>query len=207
MKRSSPVRSRTGDPLRRDFADQETVAWTADVLLPDGGVLYRLRRQEDGTMRNCVGGSARGFRFAPAVSVSHVTGPTPPSPDPPDYRGFVADVALHHVLVRLALHGYGALADAAADDRSAAAAVRAALRRVGRRRLAGSHRAGERRQTWREGGAVRVTRSAHYRMKSRLFSAGGCTRHRRSRKKPNKTTPHVVRAAMELHTGSHVSVS
>lgn len=92
-----------------------------------------------------------GFHFASAVSVSHVTGPTPPSPDPPDYRGFVADVALHHVLVRLALHGYGALADAAADDRSAAAAVRAALRRVGRRRLAGSHRAGERRQTWRKG--------------------------------------------------------
>lgn len=96
------VRPRTGDPLRRDFANQQTVTWTADVLLPNGGVLYR--------------------------------------------RSFVADAALHHVLVRLALHRYGALTYPAADDRSAAA-VRAALRRVRRRRLTLDQRAGERRQT------------------------------------------------------------
>lgn len=41
----SPVRSWTGDPLRCDFADQETVTWTADVLLSHRGVLYRLQRQ------------------------------------------------------------------------------------------------------------------------------------------------------------------
>ena len=65
------------------------------------------------------------------------------------HRSFVADGALHHVLVRLALHRDGALAHPAADDRSAAA-VRAALRRVGGRRLAWCHRAGERRQTWKK---------------------------------------------------------
>lgn len=43
------------------------------------------------------------------------------------HRSFVADAALHHMLVRLALHRYGALTDPAADDRSAAA-VGAALR-------------------------------------------------------------------------------
>lgn len=40
-----PVWSWTGDPLRRDFADQKTVARTADVLFPDGSVFYRLRRE------------------------------------------------------------------------------------------------------------------------------------------------------------------
>lgn len=100
------VRPRTGDPLRRDFADQETVTRTADVLLSNGSVFYR--------------------------------------------RGFVTDAALHHVLVRLALHRNGALTDAAADD-WCAAAVRAALWRVGRRRLTWSHGAGERRQTLRFG--------------------------------------------------------
>lgn len=98
------VRPRTGDPLRRDFADQEAVARTADVLLPDGGVL--------------------------------------------DWRGLIADAALHHVLVRLPLHRDGALTHPTADDRSAAA-VRAALRRVRGRRLAGGHRTGERGQTLR----------------------------------------------------------
>lgn len=98
------VRSGTGDPLRRDFADQQTVARTADVLLSDRSVFDRC--------------------------------------------GLVADGALHHVLVRLALHRYGALADPAADDRGAAA-VRAALRRVGRRRISRRHQAGERRQTLR----------------------------------------------------------
>lgn len=41
----SPVRPRTGDPLRRDFANQQTVAWTADVLLSNGSVLYRLWKE------------------------------------------------------------------------------------------------------------------------------------------------------------------
>lgn len=41
----SPVWSRTGDPLRRDFADQQTVTWTADILLSNRSVLYRLQRE------------------------------------------------------------------------------------------------------------------------------------------------------------------
>lgn len=94
------VRPRTGDPLGRDFADQETVTGTADVLLPNRSVLYR--------------------------------------------RGLVADAALHHVLVRLALHGDGALTHPAADHRGAAA-VRAALRGVRGRGLIWCHRVGERR--------------------------------------------------------------
>lgn len=40
----SPVWSWTGDPLWRDFADQQTVTWTADILLSNRGVLYRLQR-------------------------------------------------------------------------------------------------------------------------------------------------------------------
>lgn len=98
---------RTGDPLRRDFANQQTVAWAADVLLSNGSILYR--------------------------------------------RGLVAYAALHHMLVRLALHRYGALTDPAADDRRAAA-VGAALWRVRGRRLTRYHRAGERHKTrwfWR----------------------------------------------------------
>lgn len=62
--------------------------------------------------------------------------------------GFIADAALHHMLVCFALHRYGTLTDPAADDWSAAA-VRAALWRVGGRRLARNHRTGERRQTCR----------------------------------------------------------
>lgn len=96
------VWSRTGDPLRRDLADQQAVTRTADVLLSDRSVLYR--------------------------------------------RGFVADAALHHMLVGLPLHRDGALTHPAADDWGAAA-VRAAMRRVRWRRLARRHRAGERRQT------------------------------------------------------------
>lgn len=65
------------------------------------------------------------------------------------HRGLVAYATLHHVLVRLALHRYGTLADPTVDDRSAAA-VWAALRRVGRWRLAQHHRGGERRQTWKQ---------------------------------------------------------
>lgn len=41
----SPVRPGTGDPLRCDFANQQTVAWTANILLPDRGVLYWLPRK------------------------------------------------------------------------------------------------------------------------------------------------------------------
>lgn len=37
------------------------------------------------------------------------------------HRSFVAYTALHHMLVRLALHRYGALTDPAKDDRSTAA--------------------------------------------------------------------------------------
>lgn len=98
------VWSWTGDPLRRDLADQQTVTWTADILLSNGSVLYR--------------------------------------------RRFVADAALHHMLVRLALHRYGALTDPTADDRSAAA-VRAALWRVRGWSLTWKRRAGERRQSLR----------------------------------------------------------
>lgn len=54
------VRPRTGDLLRRDFADEQTVARTADVFLPHRSVFYG--------------------------------------------RSLVADAALDHVLVRLALH-------------------------------------------------------------------------------------------------------
>lgn len=61
----------------------------------------------------------------------------------PAHRSFTANVALNHVLVGLAFHRYGGLTDSAADERSAAA-VRAALRRVRRRRLSRHHRAGER---------------------------------------------------------------
>lgn len=66
------------------------------------------------------------------------------------HRGFVTYAALDHMLVRLALHRYGTLTDPAANDRSAAA-VRAALWRVGGRRLTWNHRAGERSQTWGDG--------------------------------------------------------
>lgn len=41
----SPIWSWTGDPLRRDFADQQTVTWTADVLLSNRSVLYGLQRE------------------------------------------------------------------------------------------------------------------------------------------------------------------
>lgn len=41
----SPVRSWTGDFLRRDFADQKTVTWTADILFSNRSVLYRLQRE------------------------------------------------------------------------------------------------------------------------------------------------------------------
>lgn len=67
------------------------------------------------------------------------------------HRSFVAYAALHHMLVRLALHRYGTLTDPTADDWSAAA-VRAALRGVGGWRLTWYHRAGERHHTWGEGG-------------------------------------------------------
>lgn len=40
----SPVGSWTRDLLRRDFADQQAVTGTADILLSNGGVLYRLQR-------------------------------------------------------------------------------------------------------------------------------------------------------------------
>lgn len=50
------------------------------------------------------------------------------------HRRFVAYAALHHMLVRLALHRYGTLTDPTVDNRSAAA-VRAALRGVGGWRL------------------------------------------------------------------------
>lgn len=53
------------------------------------------------------------------------------------------------MLVCLALHRYGALADPAADDGSTAA-VRAALRGVGGRGLTWYQGAGKRRQTLRE---------------------------------------------------------
>jgi len=41
-----PVRPWTGDPLRCDFADQETVTRTANVLLSNGSVLNRLRAEK-----------------------------------------------------------------------------------------------------------------------------------------------------------------
>lgn len=40
----SPVWSWTGDPLWRDFANQQTVTWTADILLSNRSVLYWLQR-------------------------------------------------------------------------------------------------------------------------------------------------------------------
>lgn len=43
----SPVRPGTGDPLGRDFADEETIAGAADVLLPCWGVLNGLQRETD----------------------------------------------------------------------------------------------------------------------------------------------------------------
>lgn len=43
----SPVRPGTGDPLGRDFADEETVAGAADVLLPCWGVFDGLQRETD----------------------------------------------------------------------------------------------------------------------------------------------------------------
>ena len=65
------------------------------------------------------------------------------------YRGLVADAALDHVLVDLALHRDQALAHAAADD-GRAAALRRRERGVGRRILPQEHRglggAGERRE-------------------------------------------------------------
>lgn len=41
----SPVSPGTGDPLGRDFADEETIAGAADVLLPCWGVLNGLQRE------------------------------------------------------------------------------------------------------------------------------------------------------------------
>lgn len=39
----SPVWSWASDPLRRDFANQQTVAWATDVLLSNRGIFYRLQ--------------------------------------------------------------------------------------------------------------------------------------------------------------------
>lgn len=43
----SPVRPGTGDPLGRDFADEETIAGAANVLLPCRGVLNGLQRETE----------------------------------------------------------------------------------------------------------------------------------------------------------------
>lgn len=43
----SPVRPGTGNPLGRDFADEETIAGAANVLLPCWGVLNGLQREAD----------------------------------------------------------------------------------------------------------------------------------------------------------------
>lgn len=62
------------------------------------------------------------------------------------YCSFVAYTALHHMLVRLALHRYGTLTDPAKDDGSAAA-IWTALRGVWRRGLTWYQSTGERCQT------------------------------------------------------------
>ena len=42
-----PVWSGTGDPLGSDFADEQTVARAANVLLPCWGVLNGLQRESE----------------------------------------------------------------------------------------------------------------------------------------------------------------
>lgn len=63
------------------------------------------------------------------------------------HRSFVAYTALHHMLVRLALHRYGTLTDPAKDDGSAAA-IWTALWGVWRRGLTWYQSTGEWCQTW-----------------------------------------------------------
>ena len=43
----SPIWPGTGDPLGGDFADEQTVAGAADVLLPCWGVLNGLQRETE----------------------------------------------------------------------------------------------------------------------------------------------------------------
>lgn len=42
----SPVRTRTGDALRCDLADEQTVTGTAHILLPSWSILYGLKERE-----------------------------------------------------------------------------------------------------------------------------------------------------------------
>lgn len=80
----------TGNPLGGDFADEQTVAGAANVLLPCWGVL--------------------------------------------NGRSFIADPALHHMLVDLTLHRDQTLTHPAADNRGTAA-LWGGERGVGRRVL------------------------------------------------------------------------
>lgn len=42
----SPVRTRTGDALRCDLADEQTVTGTTHILLPSWSILYGLRERQ-----------------------------------------------------------------------------------------------------------------------------------------------------------------
>lgn len=55
-KNTSPIWPGTGNPLGSDFADEQTIAGTANVLLPCWGILNRLHRETRDTQEEKIKG-------------------------------------------------------------------------------------------------------------------------------------------------------
>ncbi len=138
----SPVRSRAGNPLWGDFADEKTITRTPHILLSCWSILYGLDKTgSDVTVwtlhfklvqfANKILGRSADWNPKWMCLLTHCS--------------LIADTAFDHMLVDFALHANKRLTHSAADDRSTAA-LRRAQRGVRWRSLS-QHQHG---RSWRE---------------------------------------------------------
>lgn len=144
----SPVRSRAGDPLWGNFADEKTVTRTPHILLSCWSVLYGLDKSGSGITvfhLNLVQFSSPHEIIKHNQTLCMFDEWNPKWMCLLTHCSLIADTTFDHMLVDFALHTNKRLTHSAADDRSTAA-LRRTQRGIGWRSLA-QHRQG---RGWRE---------------------------------------------------------